>query len=186
MSSYPTDPYTFTNGLTADADEVNARFDALFDALSAGQLPGGVLASDAWTTETPTTTGVTGASNTVAQRYVRHGRLVVVQGALTLGASGSFSADPTILLPHAASATPTVQIGQVQAFISASSLGVLGYCAVTGAAPTVLRLRIGPVAYDSGLGFTVQGVPAALSASAPWTWASGDAIRWALAYESAS
>ena len=182
----PTDPYTFVDGTTADADEVNARFDALFDALSAGGLDAEVLASQAWTAEVPSLTGVTGASNTVAQRYAKLGRTVILQGQLTLGSGGALSADPTILLPHAASATPTVQIGQVQAFISASSLGLLGYCAVTGAAPTVLRLRVGKPDFDPAFGKYVQGVPAALSATFPVTWTSGDALRWAITYEAAS
>lgn len=182
----PTDPYTFVDGTTADADEVNARFDALFNALSPGGLDVEALASQAWTAHTPSLTGVTGASNTVAQRYAKLGRTVVLQGQLTLGSGGALSADPTIALPHAASATPTLQIGQLQAFISTGSLGLLGYCAVTGADPSLLRVRIGKPDFDPAFGKYVQGIPAALSATFPVTWASGDSIRWAITYEAAS
>lgn len=47
--SLPVKPYTFTNGSTADGTQVNANFDQLFAALSAGGLDPTVFAAGALT-----------------------------------------------------------------------------------------------------------------------------------------
>lgn len=192
----PTDPYNFSNGDTADAEQVDARFAALFAALSAGGLDASVFAAGAipaskiqtaaWTAHTPTLTGVSGSSNTVAQRYSKIGRTVNLQGQLTLGSGGGLSADPTIALPYAASTTPDRQIGTVQAFLNASSLAPTGFCAIDTAAAGVLVVRLGKIAVEPDTSTSIQGIPQALSATFPWSWTSGDVIRWAITYESAA
>lgn len=45
--SLPVDPYTFTNGTTADGGQVNARFAQLYAALAAGGLDPTVFAASA-------------------------------------------------------------------------------------------------------------------------------------------
>lgn len=182
----PTDPYNFTNGSTADAEQVDARFAALFAALSAGGLDAAALASEAWTAHTPTLTGVAGSSNVLSQRYVKLGRTVVLQGQLTLGTGGSLTADPTIQIPHAASATPQKQLGVAQGYVSTSNIYPSGFCVVESVDTGVLRVRLAKGGYSSTLGFTVSSVPAALGITEPWTWVPGDLMRWAITYEAAS
>ena len=187
--AFPTDPYDFTDGTTADADEVNARFDALYAVLVAGGLDAEVLASQAWTAYTPSWTNVTlGTSPTNTGRSMKLGRTVLAQGILTLGTSGDVTGNPTMTLPYAAT-TSLNQMGVARFIDSSASLVVAGYVVADASTPTVANF------YAPGTQVITDASPdpvtvltphAVLGASHPCDWAAGDSIRWALTYEAAS
>lgn len=108
--SLPVDPYTFTNGTTADGVQVNARFAQLYAALAAGGLDPTVFAASALTSRevgldvvgvdiastgqslTGMLTDVTGSSFTVtpatASKLLIVSRIgLVVSGSAGLGGS---------------------------------------------------------------------------------------------------
>lgn len=171
--SLPADPYSFTDGATADADEVNARFLPLYTALSAGGLDAEALASQAWTAWTPTITTIAGASNTIVARSMKLGRTVHVQGQISLGSGGSFSgSDVTVSLPYAAAST-MAQVGKAFA-VDGATYFYGGVCIVASGA-SVLKFRL-----DNGSGHL------AMTGAVPFTWGNGDVLNFEITYEAAS
>lgn len=115
--------------------------------------------------EAPTLSNVTlgTGSPTNTQTWSRVGRVVHVDGMIVLGTGGALTGDPVIALPVAADhATMGVAYG------ADSSTGAreAGVC-IASSSSLVIRL------------------PAALSASSPWTWAAGDSINYQITYQAA-
>lgn len=181
----PTDPYTFAAGDPAAAAEVNARFAALYAALSAGGLdpaafadnsiPAAKMDDEAWTGYTPTVaTATLGSGGGVQGRSLKAGRRVDCQGILYLGTGGSLSgSDVTVTLPYAAQ-TSMGQTGVAFCYDASLTKYVGGICVVETGAPTVLKFRVGDSALDE------------LAASHPFAWGASDYLRWAITYEAAA
>lgn len=171
----PTDPYNFTNGATADAEEVDARFAALYAALAAGGLDAEALASQAWTAWTPTITTIVGGSNVITARSMKLGRTVHLQAQITLGAGGAFTGttDLTITAPYTAANT----IGMLGSAYGYDTSAVAYAPGIVTIAPNTATMRPRLIGGAS---------PQPVSATLPWTWAEGDILYLALTYEAAS
>ena len=173
----PTDPYNFTNGATADAEQVDARFAPLYSALAYGGLDAETLASQAWTAWTPTFTTIGGASNTIVARSIKLGRTVHMHLQVVFGSGGSLTgSDVTITAPYTAANTAD-QIGSVYAFESTGQLHGIGIVTIQKNT-TTMRVRLANAPYAPTL--------APLGATYPWTWDSGDILTLAMVYEAAS
>lgn len=187
----PSDPYNFTNGNTADAEQVDARFAALYAALAAGGLDAEALASQAWTAYTPTYANVTlGTSPTNTARYVKLGRTVHVQGALTLGSStGDVTGAVTATLPPHAAATSLNQTGVCRAFDTSGSVLLQGYAVIDTGTPTLVDFYLpGTQVITDATPDPVTALtpPAHVTTAVPFDWAPGDFLRWAITYEAAA
>lgn len=126
-----------------------------------------------WQAYTATVTTVTlGSGGTNVARYAKIGRTVHAAGAITLGAGGSFTgADVTIALPLASGAMP--QIGTALAYDSSTGVYVGNVLAAASSGTFIVRLGDG------------AGAIAALGATTPFTWGSGDFLYWQITYETA-
>ncbi len=175
----PTDPYNFTNNTTADAEQVDARFAALFAALAAGGLDVEVLASQAWTAFTPTVsdTSVTlGSGGTNVGRYAKLGRTVHAYGRITLGTGGLFTGASDIKIALPVTAADTNSLGSAYAYDTSAVARAIGVVIPLTTATLGVRLS-SAVANVS---------PQPLTATFPWTWAVNDFLHWAITYEAAS
>lgn len=137
-----------------------------------------VTIGEAWTEYTPTVAGGTitlGAGGENVARYIKPGRLVMVEGRLLFGTGGSASAGPiTFSLPVAAR-TGFGAVGTSLAFDSSGATYAIGHCEVASAA-SVLNFRW------IISGGTIKG----FGGGDPWTWAASDTLQWAIFYEAAS
>lgn len=170
----PTDPYNFTNGTTADAEQVDARFAALYAALSAGGLDAAVLASEAWTASTPTVTQLGTVAATVTQsRYVRLGRTITWSFRLDVTGAGTAANAVSVSLPVPARAANAFAAGAGY-FYDASMSGIRAG-AWHLASTTATHLFI-----TDSTGFNSVGVNPAVGL------ASGDVLSGTITYEAAS
>ncbi|HMS60688.1 MAG TPA: hypothetical protein PKD63_00290 [Solirubrobacteraceae bacterium] len=170
----PTDPYNFTNGSTADAEQVDARFAALYAALSAGGLDAAVLASEAWTASTPTVTqSGTVAATVTHSRYVRLGRTIMWSFRLDVTGAGTYGNAIALSLPVAARAGNVFAAGTGYIYDASGPSMYVGAWHL--ASTTTLHLIDSDVASFASVG-----------ASPSVTLASGDVISGTVTYEAAS
>lgn len=144
---------------------VNANFDDYYDTFGskAGQ----------WTGYTPTLTQSTTVTKTVTYaRYVKYGRLVVVQVSLACTGSGTSSNAVLVGLP-ATAATSNIIVGT---FYLVDATGPTVYIGAAALASTGTVAGVANGTNGNALG--VAGFTAAL--------ASGDAVFMSIAYEAAS
>lgn len=121
-----------------------------------------------WAAYTPTHTNITVGNGTEVARYSRFGDLVVVNYVLTLGSTSVIGASPRVGMPVISAnsdATPSIRYTDASASTHAGGLGVL----VAGAMNIALLSSTG----------------ANVSATVPFTWATSDAIRLSITYETA-
>ena len=131
----------------------------------------------AWTTYTPTYTGITVGNGTVASSYVRIGRTVVYSYRLTLGSTTTIGTDPKVSIPTASATGNEIDGTSVMMYDSSGPTRYFGH--LYSASSTT----IGLVA-DTASGTYSTGT--AISASIPMTWATGDLIMFCLVYQSST
>lgn len=144
---------------------------------AAWQNIGGRYDANSWTLAiTGSTSGTATVAGTVSNRYVRQGKWVDLWINYTLNASSSFAAAigslrfsfPPLLQPISATATPYVSSGSVingtnRKIVSVQQDGA------PGSAFMILVFQ--------------DAASAVVTNGAPWTWGSGDIIRFAARYE---
>lgn len=136
-----------------------------------------VLASDVsalagvpWASFTPTWTNLTVGSGVGTYSYIRVGRLIVASYDFVLGGTSAVGTGPYVTLPVAAAANQL--LGCVSEYRDTSAPAV--YAGVVLLSGTVL------------LPCRLVEARTSLSATAPFTWASGDSLRWIVTYQAAS
>jgi hypothetical protein len=125
----------------------------------------------AWTGYTPTLTGITLGSGTVAFTWIRQGNTVQVRGRFTFGAGSGVTGAISISLP--ATAVSANWVPNVSARAAGADYGMLGIAA-TGS--------VGVHALGSA-GAYINRVTT--SSTIPATWTSGDYITFSATYEAA-
>lgn len=143
-------------------------------------LPTGTIdLSAAWTAYTPTLTNATLGNGTVAGRYLQVGKTVIVRATFTLGSTSAVGTDPTMTLPVTATSTGytngATPIGQAT-LIDSGTANVVGLV-VMNSTTTALVARAG----ISGSAAFVSSI----TATAPFTWTTNDAITAQFTYEAA-
>lgn len=132
----------------------------------------------AWTLYTASITGTTAGtwtstSATISTWYTRRGRTVIVNGDITFGSTtsvASLTGSLQISLPVTARATVPSHVGS--GLLIDASPTTRNMCAVQLQSTSTIIL----VKYDGTIA----------TATAPWTWAQSDVIRFQAIYESAS
>lgn len=160
--SLNTTPRTWVAGEVVTAAEMNTE---VRDAVTGVQA--------AWTTYTPTTTGITLTSSTLAGRWGRIGKTIDFTISLTFGASTAFTGPPTFTLP-----TTALSLGwaaNIDVFDSSASAWYYGRA--DAGSTTVLTCRTWP-------GTAGINLPA-MSATVPMTWATSDVLFISGRYEAA-
>jgi hypothetical protein len=125
----------------------------------------------AWTGYTPTLTGITLGSGTVAFTWIQQGKTVQVRGRFTFGAGSGVTGAVSISLP--ATAVSANWVPKVSARAAGADYAMLGIAA-TGS--------VGVHALGSS-GAYVNRVTT--SSTIPATWTSGDYITFSATYEAA-
>lgn len=127
-----------------------------------------------WTTWTPTLTNMTQGNGTVTARYNRIGKRVDFYFELLLGSTSAISTTPNITLPVTATAASTFAMS-VRCFDSSASQHYVGE--TLGATATAVSMAVLPSTAGSQL--------ASVSATNPFTWATGDILHCHGTYEAA-
>jgi hypothetical protein len=124
---------------------------------------------DAWTAFTPTMTAWTHGNGTLASHYMEAGKLVHFRIKLTLGTTSTMVGSPTFTLPVNATAAHTV--GAKVEMFDTSAASATAYKAGS--------------AFNSGVGTILlrDDASAVLSATSPFTWATGDILTITGSYE---
>lgn len=132
----------------------------------------------AWTSYTPTLTQNATVTKTVTYaKYQRVGRLITVQGFLSVTGAGTGVNAVVIGLPVAAAQTSGLALGVGVVFDSSATLAYKGIVMVTGAS-TVSMYGANDTVATAYIGAGGGGFSAAL--------ASGDTIAYTATYESAT
>lgn len=168
-----TTPRTWVTGELVTAALLNAH---LRDNLNAA-LPVGV---DAWPTWTPTLTNLTLGNGTVISKYMKVGRLVTWRFRFTLGTTSAVGTSPQWTLPVPVASDYSDSGQEIMGSAVFRDAGVAAYNGQVyiqnTAASRVNVSRIG------GSGSADVNV----TATAPFTWGSGDMITAMGHYEAAS
>lgn len=135
-------------------------------SFASSMIQGG--ASGAWTAYTSSLvfTNLTLGNGTSTAKYRQFGKTVHAIGRIILGSTSVVGTNPTMTLPVSAVGGGSFIIGTLGLFDSGTTYQV-GWARWTAATTVALMPT-------SGLGIT---------ATAPWTWATNDAITWNLTYE---
>jgi hypothetical protein len=164
-------PATNTLALVPDGTTERFRID------SAGLITGAGTSLGAWTTWTPTTTGITLGNGTISARYVQFGKTVHFSYLFNLGSTSAVSGDHLITLPVARRNSDPVG----QATVILRDVGVAGYSGLGFYIPTNdNQIGIRPVLVSGSV--VVQTL---LSSTVPFTWGDADQIICSGTYEAA-
>lgn len=140
--------------------------------VTAANDQGDFIPMGAWEAYTPTNTNVTVGNGTETARFTRLGGLIHVRYQLVWGSTTSFTGTVQIGNPVSAEMTNTAAV--VGGRITDSSAGTAGTTPISGFLASAGSLRPVP---------TTGGV---ITATNPFTWASGDALVVAWTCEAAS
>ena len=128
------------------------------------------LAGVPWTSFAPTWTNLTVGSGVGTYSYIKVGRLIVASYDFVLGGTSSVGTGPYVTLPEAAAANQLIAAVAEYRDTSAPAVNA-GVVLLSGTVLLPCRL---------------VEARTSLSATAPFTWASGDSLRWIVSYQSAS
>jgi hypothetical protein len=129
------------------------------------------LESVAWSAFTPTWTNLTVGSGVGTYSYCKIGRLVVASYELVLGAGSAVGSGPYATLPVPAAANQL--ISGIAEYRDTSASGVYwGIALLSGS--VLLMCRMSAESRTT------------VTATTPFTWASGDILRTTVVYQSAS
>jgi len=129
----------------------------------------------AYTSYTPTITGVTITGGTSLFAFCQIGKTVHVRGSFTLGASSAITGAITVTTPVTASSSAPNVIGTA-IFIDAGTAAYNGMVRL----PTTTVLNINPI--NTAGTFALSTVT---SSSNPFTWVSTDSFQFSATYEAA-
>lgn len=155
-------------------------------AISSPQkLVTGAGTSWAWQSYTPTFTNLTVGNGTLNSTYVQTGKDVTVRGSLVLGSTSSVGSNPYFTLPATQSSNYSVAtdnftpVGGVSYRDVSAGIVYPGYISIGNISGTgnALFLYIVSQAAASAASMT------ALSSTTPYTWATGDVLKWQFEYE---
>lgn len=141
--------------------------------LEAAQLNG---IGEAWTSYTPSWTNITIGNGTVSAKYGRVNKIIIVRATFTLGSTSAVTNYGIISLPITAAVDKSYG-GGVNYFDTSANYTVPGYFDQSSSTTGV---TFGSLKADQTF---VYG--AGLSATAPFTWATGDAMFFNFWYEAA-
>jgi hypothetical protein len=138
----------------------------------AGSIAYSKIAETAWTSYTPTWTNLTVGNATQEFYYMQIGKLVVLRGRITLGSTSSVGTNPRFTTPttHFASSWVDGDAKLVDASGSTYLAAIDFFSSTT--------MRVGS--------WSVSGanvIRAQITSTAPFTWASTDAIEVVAFYE---
>lgn len=133
------------------------------------------LLGGAWTSYTPTTTNVTLGNGTLVAKVKQIGKTVLFEIQLTFGSTTVIAAPPTFTLP----ATAARSNWRTRGLAFDSSAGASGYFDVSGVADTTGEViaKTNPTTAGSNI--------VNVSATNPFTWATGDVLTISGEYEAA-
>lgn len=152
-------PPTFVAGNTLTAAQLNQYVRDNFKALG-----------DAWTSYTPTIGGWTLSNGTLVGKYMRTDKLVIGRIEYTVGSSDTKSGTITFTTP----ATPNLINGA-----TVGQCGLFDTSAPARANRFVFWGSVGDVLYLTSENDT------RVTATSPWTWATGDQMMLIFEYEAA-
>ena len=167
---YPTTPRTWVAGDVLTAGQLNAELrDALLGAFPLGP-PDAV-----WTAWTPTLTNLTLGNGTMAAAYTRTGRTVHYRFKFTLGSTSTVGTNPIFTVPVNMAGAYGGDDPVGDGSIRDASAGITWRIQPWWASASTLYL----------LHYAAAGTAAVITATAPFTWATGDVIRASGSYEAA-
>lgn len=186
-STYPTSLDAFTNPLAADLmtspshaqqhSDINDAVEALEAKVAIGNT---VLGT--YTAFTPTFAGVTAGNGTFMARYARVNNLTHYYGYFQLGTTSAVTGVVNINLPTTTSTLygflNGVPMGELNCFDTSASTWYRGAFFSIGSTTTA-RTRI----YSTSGTQIVENT--SVSATTPFTWATGDQLLWNMTYETA-
>ena len=174
--------------LFSDASDSNAlKKVTLEDLLPAGvvdpeDLTAGTGTSWAWQTWSPTLTGITLGNGTLTAKYAQHGKTVRFRFHLVVGSTTSFSgAVVKFTLPVTAIAYGNASNGAFP-HIGLTRTEDVGSNAYAGPVDMDSTTTARPLIYNASASFTTLN---AVTNAVPFTWATGDELSAAGAYEAA-
>lgn len=185
-TNYPTSFDTFTNPtatslLTSPSHaqqhaDINDAVEALEAKVAIGNTVLGTYSS-----YTPTWTNLTVGNGTLVAKVARVNNLVHVLGYLTFGSTTVVTGDIDMSVPINMSTVYSGVFGQPGAFMHyfdvSSGTYFIGGVQSVGSS-TVVRLRV----YNASTAYVAF---LSMSATVPFTWATGDRIYWNMVYEAA-
>jgi hypothetical protein len=139
------------------------------NVLSASDLNSAV-GNAAWTTYTPTVSGITIGNGTWASSYMQIGKTVFLKIRFTLGSTSAITGASTFSLPVTATG-----FGYGVANLNRGA-NFAGVAAISGTTNVVAN------AVDSSVNYATQR---STTATIPGTWAASDVISISIAYEAA-
>jgi len=142
-------PPTFTAGAILTAAQMNSYVRDNWKAVG-----------DAWTAWTPTLSGWTLGNGTLTGAAITVGKLVIGRVVYTVGSTDTPTGNLVISLPATSAMTSGTAIGQ--AGLSDTSTGNRAFRTVWQATTTTMQ-------------FSTEA-DARVTPTAPWTWATGDAV----------
>lgn len=179
MPTLPTNPHA-----VGDSGHVNDH-NTIVTALAAGAFISGTnitnqagttqLALGAWTSYTPSFTGLTIGNSTVVARYAQIGKTVHLAAKITLGSTSAMG-DLAMSLPVSQSATVPLR-ASAGAFLTSTGVSypTPATAFVSGGYVTVRALYVASTYISTTL----------MTGTIPWTWKATDVIEIAATYEAA-
>ncbi len=173
--------YTAANGVTIDG--LNIKDSALNTNNS---VPNNALSNTgsfgsawAWTTWTPTITGITVGNGVITQaKYTQIGKSVFVKFLFTFGTTTTLTSDPVITLPvTSTSLTGAFRcLGTGTFYDSSATSGVLAQPTYQSTTQVVFKCLYAGASY---------GTYSGSNSTIPFTWATGDEVSGEFVYEAA-
>ena len=180
--TYPTTLDAFTNPLSTDAltspshaqqhSDINDAVEALETKVAIGNT---VLGT--YTAYTPTFTNLTVGNGTLAAQYCRVNNFVHAFGSLIFGSTSAMSANPIMTLPTTTSITEVrtgIILGTI-AYSTAAGTQTFGYLDGRSSVNNA-EFQV----FNTASTYLLRTNP---SSTVPFTWATGDFIRWNIFYK---
>lgn len=164
MGVYTGTPPTFLTGELPDS----TKFDEVTNFMNA--------ATGAWTSWAPTLTNLTLGNGTVTAKYRQLGKAVDYRFKFVLGSTSAVGSDPAFTLPvapHSEYVAPFDQLG----------IGTNRDVSLSQSRTSIVLLSSGSTVIIFGYGTT--GIIVDMSATVPFTWATGDVMAVVGSYEAA-
>lgn len=132
----------------------------------------------AWRSYTPTYSNITVGNGTVTSRYMRIGRMITYKWQFSLGSTSAIGTNPTFAVPVTAAAQGELDMNVCRFTDNSPFTRYMGWA--VGA--TTSTVEIGQIDI-SGLSTTLR---TSITATSPFTWASGDSIFVTGTYEASA
>jgi len=183
--------YTSANGVTIDGlnikdGKLNTNNSVVTanitdTAVTPAKLQTGTGSGWTWQAFTPSWTNLTPGNGTNVGYYIQVGKTVFVKTAFTMGNTSAMGTGPILTLPVTATASGYVAALSVVGPGSINDTGTQAY-------PNVVAIRWASTTTVDMVTMNAAStllVPAAITATAPMTWATGDQLTLSFYYEAA-